>query len=244
MGKAGISAFLVAALIVSGPSVGEEASEEGLYRITMLRAAPGNWVKLKAVIEGQGEAGATDADGRLIPYRIRHSQGAHWDFMLIQPIADLGLYFGDATAALETPFRSKVSALADFAEDWVVSGPSHYVLKAAYPGAGMFLVEMFRARAGMKGALLDSRHRENAVLVEIDTSANFVFVGRFGADWDVMTIGFYESLSAYAAAGSGISPEEEDRAARAHGFDGIGDLAPSLRSLLTEHSDTLATAMK
>ncbi|HUG00435.1 MAG TPA: hypothetical protein VML95_01090 [Longimicrobiales bacterium] len=44
---------------------------------------------MKALIEGQGEAGSTDAQGRVVPYRMRHSQGAQWDFMLVQPIDGL-----------------------------------------------------------------------------------------------------------------------------------------------------------
>lgn len=238
--------FIILALGLGLSMIGHpdaEAGEDGLYRITMLRAAPGKWVALKALIEGQGEAGHADRQGRIVPYRIRHSQGAQWDFMLIQPIVSLSGYFETANETGETAFRDAVAEQADFAEDWFVSGPPHAALAAAFPDAGMFLVEMFRARAGMKAALIDSRHRENAVLREIETPANFVFSGLFGADWDVMTIGFHKSLAAYGMAGAGVSPEEEDRAARAHGFDGIGDLAPSLRALLTEHNDTIARAM-
>jgi hypothetical protein len=164
--------------------------------------------------------------------------------MLIQPVTDLSQYFSDKTQALEESFRTKVATMVDFSEDWVVSGPPHDAIRAAYPDAGLFLVEMFRARADMKDDLVDSRIRENRVLTAIDIPANFVFVGQFGADWDVMTIGFYESWAAYGANGTGISTEQEDKAARDNGFDGISTLAPDLRSLLTQHSDTLASAMK
>jgi hypothetical protein len=215
-----------------------------LYRITTLRAAPGEWVELKSIIESQGEAGAMDVDGRVIPYRIRHSQGAQWDFMLIQPVAGWEEYFSQENQKLESGFRSKVSTHADFEADWFVAGPSHAAMREAYPDAGMFLVEMFRARAGMKDDLVDSRIRENAVLIKIDIPANFVFTGQFGADWDVMTIGFYKDWAEYGTAGSGVSAERREKAAREHGFDGMGDLAPQLRTLLTQHNDTLASAMQ
>lgn len=220
------------------------AADDDLYRVTMLRAAPGKWVALKALLEGQGEAGATAENGRAIPYRMRHSQGAQWDFMLIQPIVGLADYFDTETQAVEAPFRSAVSELADFDEDWFVTGPPNDVLKTAYPDAGMFLIEMYRARAGRQDDLIDSRVRENRVLEAIEIPGNFVFRGLFGADWDVMTIGFYESFAAYGAAGNGVSTEIRERAARANGFAGMGDLAPSLRTLLVEHGDTLASAME
>ncbi len=219
------------------------AVETGLYRVTTLRAAPGLWVDLKALIEGQGEAGSTSADGRRVPYRMRHSQGAQWDFMLLQPVTSWEEYFGTEIQALETEFRSQVAELADFEEDWFVSGPSHDAIRRAYPDAGMFLIEMFRARAGMKDELFDSRVRENAVLAAIEIPANFVFTGQFGADWDVMTIGFYGSFAAYGAAGVGVPDDQREAAARANGYDGMGDLAPQLRTFLTQHSDTLASAM-
>ena len=183
------------------------------------------------------------ADGRRIPYRMRHSQGAQWDFMLIQPVANFSDYFGVKTQSLEAAFRSEVAKLADFEEDWLVSGPAHQDVKDAYSGTGMFLVEMFRARAGMKAALADSRVRENGVLEAIGIPPNFVFVGEFGADWDVMTIGFHESLATYAAAGSETSAEDGDKAARDFGFQAMGTLAPELRELLTQHSDTIARAL-
>ena len=237
-------AMLLMIIVVAVPYASAQDDGADLYRVTTLRAAPGKWVELKALIEGQGQAGSKTDDGRLVPYRIRHSQGAQWDFMLIQPMTSLGSYFGEVTAQLEMPFRSSVSALADFEEDWVVTGPSHDDMKKVYPDAGMFLVEMFRARAGMKDDLVDSRVRENRVLTAINIPANFVFTGQFGADWDVMTIGLYESITAYATSGGGVSAEERDKAARDNGFDGIGRLAPDLRELLTEHSDTIASAME
>ena len=214
-----------------------------LYRVTTIRAAPGQWIELKALIESQGEAGARSKSGRLIPYRMRHSQGAQWDFMLLQPLSTLQEYFDDKTQALESPFRDAVAALADFEEDWFVRGPEHEVLAEAYPDAGMFLIEMFRARAGMKADLYESRVRENRILEAIDIPANFVFAGQIGADWDVMTIGFYRDFAHYGSAGGDVSEARREAAARAEGMTGMDDLSPSLRELLTQHSDTLASSM-
>lgn len=63
----------------------------------MLRAAHGKWVEMKSVIEGQGETGAADGQGRIAIYRVRHSQGAQWDFMLIQPIEGLESHLSPET---------------------------------------------------------------------------------------------------------------------------------------------------
>jgi len=156
---------LVGILSLSSPfghaQPAEDAEARGEYRVTTVRAAPGKWVAMKALIEGQGEAGAADGTDRIATYRMRHSQGAPWDFMLIQPIAGMQDYFSPDIQAREAEFRRAIAELADFEEDWFVEGPAHATLKDAYPKAGAFLIEMFRARAGMKHALTESRVKEN-----------------------------------------------------------------------------------
>lgn len=237
---------LLGALLLCAPVANAQSNPTGArgeYRITMLRAAPGKWIELKTVIEGQGEAGVADAQGRMATYRVRHSQGAQWDFMLIQPIEGLESYFTAEVQAREAAFRAKVASLSDFEEDWFVEGPAHETLKAAYPSAGAFLIEMFRARAGMKRALRESREKENHFLAGVDIPTNFIFTGAIGADWDVMTIGFYRDWAHWGTAGSEHTAEEMEAVAREVGYDGVGSLAPSLRELLTSHNDTLASAM-
>jgi hypothetical protein len=229
-------------LFLSASLASAQPAESGLYRVTTIRAAPGQWVALKALIEGQGEPGSVAANGRTAPYRLRHSQGDHWDFMLIQPMTGLQAYFADPNLSVESSFRSDVAALADFSEDWIVSGPGHTALADSFTGAGLYHVEMFRARAGMWDALIDQRQRENGFLADINEPTNAIFVGRFGADWDTMTIGFHASLASYAA-GGGSSDAEADRAARANGFEGTGSIAPFLRTMLVGHNDTLAVPM-
>ncbi|GAB4124757.1 MAG: hypothetical protein Tsb0027_23360 [Wenzhouxiangellaceae bacterium] len=238
---------LVGALLLPGTSgyaqSAADAEPRGEYRVTMLRAAPGKWVAMKALIEGQGEAGVADQNGRIASYRMRHAQGAQWDFMLIQPIEGLHPYFSAEVQALEADFRHAIAELADFEEDWVVEGPAHATLKQAYPAAGAFLIEMFRARAGMQQALFDSRVKENRFLAKIDTPTNFVFSGYIGADWDVMTIGFYRDFAHWGTAGNEHAAAAQEQAARDVGFSGVAELAPGLRELLTQHQDTLASAM-
>ena len=238
---------LVGALLLPGTSgyaqSAADAEPRGEYRVTMLRAAPGKWVAMKALIEGQGEAGVADQNGRIASYRMRHAQGAQWDFMLIQPIEGLHPYFSAEVQALEADFRHAIAELADYKEDWFVEGPAHATLKQAYPAAGAFLIEMFRARAGMHQALFDSRVKENRFLAKIDTPTNFVFSGHIGADWDVMTIGFYRDFAHWGTAGKEHAAAAQEQAARDVGYSGVAELAPGLRELLTQHQDTLASAM-
>jgi len=238
---------LVGILSLSSPfghaQPAEDAEARGEYRMTTVRAAPGKWVAMKALIEGQGEAGAADGTDRISTYRMRHSQGAPGDLMLIQPIAGMQDYFSPGIQAREAEFRSAIAELADFEEDWFVVGPAHATLKNAYPKAGAFLIEMFRARAGMKQALADSRVKENGFLARIDRPTNFIFTGHIGADWDVMTIGFYRDFAHWGAAGNEHSIEAQEQAAREVGYGGVGELAPCLRELLAGHNDTLASAM-
>lgn len=73
--------------------------------------------------------------GRMATCRVPRSQGAQWDFILIQPIEGLARCFGAEVQAREAPFRDAIAALADFEEDWFVEGPPHETVKTAYPAA-------------------------------------------------------------------------------------------------------------
>ena len=221
----------------------DDSDASGQYRVTMLHAAPSKWVAMKALIEGQGEAGAADKNGRVASYRMRHSQGAPWDFMLIQPIASMSQYLSDEIQARQAKFRSAIGELADFEEDWFVTGPAHATLQQAYPAAGAFLIEMFRAHAGMKQALKDSRSKENRILAKIDTPTNFIFSGSIGADWDVMIIGFYRDFAHWGSAGNEHSAPAQEQTTHEVSYNSVSELAPGLRDLLTNHNDTLATTM-
>lgn len=233
-------------LLLASASQAQGVINEGdaAWRISTLRATAGQWRQLKVLIESQGEAGTLDAaSGRRIPFRIRHSQGDQWDFMLLQPLGDLATYFSSGTAHdSERSFRARIDELVDFSEDWITTGPSLSALQDRFNQSGLFHVEMFRARAGLHDELLDQRQRENIYYAETGRDGNAIFHAGFGADWDNMTIGFHESMKSFAA-GSGLPPEAEEDAAHVAGFDGTADLAPSLRALLMTHHDTFAVKM-
>lgn len=213
------------------------------YRVTTLRAMPGAWVELKALIEAQGEAGTHGEDRWFVPFRLRHSQGDHWDFMLIQALDDFRIPLPDTPEMkADLAFKAKVAKLVDFSEEWFVEGPHLDELLEAFDGAGLYHIEMFRAKAGAHTDLLKQRQNENKYLKLTGQVENKIFTSIAGADWDVMTIGFHESLKSFAADAPATNAEK-DKAARDAGFDGTSDLAPFLRNLLVGHNDTLAVAM-
>lgn len=215
----------------------------GLYRITMLRAAPGQWYELKAAIEAQGEAGAISEDGRRIPWRMRHSQGDQWDFMLVQPVSGWSEYFAPPSQLIEKPVRKAMEQHADYMLDWFVSGPTHDDARALFTGAGLYHLEIYQARAGMADALTDSRVRENAIFADLGALQNTIWLRQFGADQDVMTIGFHKDWASYAAHNNAGSDEQWDTLSRRHGYAGAGDLSPQLRSFLTGHHDSFAVPL-
>jgi hypothetical protein len=207
---------LVTALSVMAPAWSEA------FRVTTLRAAPG---KLSSLID-EVRRYRDERRGRVIV--MRHSQGDHWDLMLLEPVgADL----------LSQP---DFSAMANFQHTFYAqSGSSFKGLQHQAEESGLYHVEMFRALAGKRGALVDQRRRENSYLDDTGQPVNVIFTTLVGSDVDVFTVGFHKDLAAFAH-GPAVTDEEAERAAREAGFAGRGDIGLYLRSLLTAHRDTLA----
>jgi hypothetical protein len=164
--------------------------------------------------------------GRVIA--MRHSQGDHWDLMLLEPVG---------AKPMDQP---DFSALANFQHTFYAeSGASFKGLQHQAEGAGLFHIEMFQALAGKREALADQRQRENTYLADTGQPVNVVFTTLVGSDVDVFTVGFHKDLAAFAA-GPSVSAEQAELAAREAGFRGREDIGLFLRSLLTAHHDTLA----
>jgi hypothetical protein len=205
-----------ALMLLPGFAVGEE------FVVTTLRASPG---KLSALIE-QAKAYREEHRGRVI--LMRHSQGDHWDLMLLEPTG--------ANPMAQPDF----SALAVFQHSFLAeSGSTFKGLDHQARNAGLFHVEMFHALAGKRDALIDQRRRENAYLAATGQVVNAVFTTLFGSDVDVFTIGFHRDLAAMAK-GPAASAEEAEAAAREAGFKSREDIGLYLRSLISSHRDTLA----
>ena len=219
---------------------------EYLYRVTTVRAAPGHFNQLMSALEA-GAALQSEA-GDEAPFWIRHSQGDHWDFMLIYPMGEFGVYYSpDRLTRRATAWSSEAGRRlsadlerhTSFTEEWYARSAPLPEMRRRFEGMALFHIEMFAGLPGKRGELLEQRRMENRYYQHLDRQLNVLFTREAGANWDAMTIGFYENLQSYAAGGVRYSEAEQDEAARVAGFSGVGDIGPYLRSLLSYHNDTL-----
>ena len=104
-----------------------------LYRTTLIQAAPGRLLELIDVVKAR--VAVTESAGEAHPYLLRHSQGDHWDLMLLEPIGEsvAGWYAPDriarrarsaAAAGLsEDYYERRLRDLSAWREDEIVRGP-------------------------------------------------------------------------------------------------------------------------
>lgn len=221
-----------------------ELHAQNQYKVTLLRAAPGDLLELidlvKSDIENHEEFGIQK------PYLLRHSQGDHWDLMLMYPITDISDHFTQdnislrrSSSTLDQAYGDDYHNLVSFQEEAIVEGPEHAQFIEWFEEYAFFHIEIFTALAGKQNALLQQRRDENVFYSGISHKGNMIFTRVWGPSWDIFTIGAYYSLQDYADDG-GITFEEEDEAAKNAGFEGVNFIGSYLRSLLLHHHDTLA----
>lgn len=197
-----------------------------LYQTTLLRAAPGRLLDLVGALKGKA------------PWIFRHSQGDHWDLMVLVPIGSYAEHFKNPQAA--TPIVPE--GLVAWQEEEFVRGPD----LLAVPGfaeAGLVHIEMFHALAGKRADLLRQREMENAYLATTGQPQNAIFVRERGASWDAFTIGAYRNWRHYAEAQE-VPADKDEAAARAAGFASRSAIGPYLRELIQDHHDTLAVPVR
>lgn len=248
--KLGLFGLMLSGLFGSGIAPARETPEapDGslgeLYRVTTLRAAPGRLLDLIALYRQAAERGQWQARGEATPMLMRHSQGDHWDLLVLQAIGSYARHFSAEAAQRrdehgQPEFSATQGALLAFREDLFAYGPARAEVEAAYRDNGFFHIEMFHAAPGKHAELLHQRRIENDYLVAIGGRANLVWVGDMGSDVDVFTIGFYPSIVEFAAPNP-VSDEQAEAAAKAAGFQGRAFIGTYLRELLVSHHDTLA----
>ena len=218
-------------------------AQDQLYKVSLLRAKPGALLELIELIKK--DIANYEAIVEEKPYLLRHSQGDHWDLMMIHPVSSLDKYFGkssmkkrQASETIEKSYGDPFFDLISFQEEAIVKGPNAGVFKAAFEKFSLFHIEIFTTLAGKQQELLDQRKAENVFYQGIDHRPNFIFTRVFGPSWDNFTIGFYDDLHDFA--GPPISFEKEDQAAKDAGFEGVNFIGSYLRSLISSHHDTLA----
>jgi hypothetical protein len=196
------------------------------YRVTLLRAAPGN---LPALIDTATRYKVAQQGNPII---MRHSQGDHWDLMILEPAGENWM--------IPTDYSSLVSFQHDFL---VKSSWSWKDVKSRSASAGLFHIEMFHAAVGHKADILQQRFMENKYYNATNRPGNIVFETVFGSDVDNFTIGFYKDIKAFAT-DPDLPDEVFEKAATDAGFSSRSDIGFHLRRFINRHYDTLASQVK
>lgn len=201
------------------------------YKTTLFRAAPGMLLSLLDFLKNSPDE----------IYLMRHSQGDHWDLMLIEPVRDYGNYFSETINF--SSFGSELHEMVAYKEELFVSGPDLELFESKYKNNEFYHIEMFVALPGKQSELLKEREMENEYLKYIGRPQNLIFTKDFGSKWDVYTIGFYENIQEFAGS-ENIPEDKEEAAAKKAGFEAADRIGTYLRTLISLHHDTLAVKVE
>jgi len=193
------------------------------YRITLLRATPAGLSDLITSVK----AYRTKQNGNLSI--MRHSQGDHWDLMLLEPSGSAATVMFDFGAIAD--FQHSFLAKSDI--DWKT-------IQSKAKDSDLYHIEMFHAVHGKAEELVKQRKMENAYLTATERKANVIFETTFGSDVDSFTIGYYKNMPEFASMPD-LPPQNFSKAATDAGFKSRDTIGLYLRELIISHNDTLAT---
>jgi len=209
------------------------------YTITQYRAAPGNFPALLELVKGTDWN--TIGDGA--PIMMRHSQGNHWDLMLLSK-SNTECSAKPKCAEAKGNFDTKARNLVDFERRFTATSETSWgQIRESNKTTGLYHIEMFNAAAGKHDALRRQRRIENDYLVKTGQVKNVVFDVIMGTDIDIFTVGFHKNLTVFAQQGPS-SAEAAEKAAVEAGFKDRADISFHLRELIVGHHDTLAVPVK
>ena len=254
--------FALALLVVSGtavalsaqaqaplPGASSSGPREGnyLYRFVIIQAAPGRLVELIDLYKKR--APVIVAGGDELPYIVRHSQGDHWDLVVIYPSGSFTDYYSrerivkrEAAAAASgvssAEFARQFYSMVAWHEDLFAEGPPVEVFRAHVKEAGLLHFEMMQALPGKRKALIEERRMENTFNRERGRGETLIFTHEQGAAWDVITLAAYRNWRQYAESET-IPTEVSEAAARKAGFESAAGVGPCMRTLISTHRDTL-----
>lgn len=223
------------------------APNQYLYKVTLVQAAPGKLLELIDLYKAR--AAAYQVAGDELPLWMRHSQGDHWDLLILFPVSSYNEYYTPERIAkrkkADDGLGSADKFKADIAwqEDLFAYGPPLADLRQAFANGSYFHVEMFVALPGKFGDLYQERQMENAYAKALKEPENFIFVRDQGAAWDIFTIGVFRDLKHYAESAD-VPAKDQEAAAKAAGFEAPSQIGPYLRRFISTHHDTLAVAVK
>ena len=222
-----MTTILLLAILTFQPAVQDDGY---LYKITLLRAAPGH---LLDVIDAyRARIRVYDAAGDPRPMMVRHSQGDHWDLMVIEPVESL------QSAMTPPQFAEELQRIVAWKEETFFSGVAPEEFRRRFDSANYFHVEMFIALPGKGQELYRERVMENEYLRRVGRPQNLIFAKVLGGSWDSFTLGFYRDLKHFAE-GADTPAELQQEAAVAAGFEGADKIGTYLRELIARHNDTL-----
>src|SRR5437879_1628311 len=237
--------LVVFALLACASLRANAASNQYLYKVSLVQAAPGKMLELIELYKAR--ATSYQSAGDEAPLWMRHSQGDHWDLMILFPMGSYGDFYQpqriQKRSQLEQAFRDRLKEDIAWQEDLFVYGPPVADLRKAFADGAFFHVEMFESLPGKFPDLYREREMENAYSKALREPQNFIFVRDQGAAWDIFTIGVYRDLKHYAESADAL-PKDQEAAAKAAGFDAPSQIGPYLRRFIREHHDTLAVAIK
>jgi hypothetical protein len=230
----------------------QAAEAEYLYKMTMVRAAPGKLLDLIDLFEKRMSVYETSGDEA--PLRMRHAQGDQWDLLIMYPIDSFSKYYAperveqrkkaaDDSGLSEEEFSRLYYDYTSFHEDMIVKGPPLPDLRKAFAEAGYFHTEMFVALAGKRAELHKEREMENDYLENLGQRRRFTLVQIEGAPWDIISLAFYRDEQEFTGRGD-ATPEQVDAAAKAAGFKGSKYIGPTMRSFVLYHRDTHGGTIK
>ncbi|MBI2682039.1 MAG: hypothetical protein HYX26_02270 [Acidobacteriales bacterium] len=238
--------LLVAVLLSAIPAV---ASDSGyLYNARLVQAAPGHLLELIDLLKARMPGYSASGDDA--PMWMRHSQGDHWDLLILYPMGSYAEYYRPERIARREQadravagYTERMKEMIAWQEEVFVYGPPLADVRKPFTGSGFFHVEMFVALPGRHAELYKQREMENAFLRGIKRPENLIFIRAGGASWDLFTLGFYRDLKHYAESAD-VPDDQEAAAAKSAGFAGADQIGPYLRTLIRSHHDTLAVAVR
>ena len=230
-----IKKLLIIAITLAAITTNTIADE---YWISQYRAAQGKFPDLLEVVKNTD----WNALGFDKPVMMRHSQGNHWDLMLLG--SSNTSCKTNACEAAHTAFEATINTLVDSEVNFTAKSNTSWAdLKTLNETSGLYHIEMFMAGAGKHEALLKERQMENDYLERIGIKPNVIFETIYGSDVDNFTVGFYPDLVQYAKQPD-MTPAEMETAAKASGFKNRADISFLLRELIVGHHDTLAVKVQ
>lgn len=234
--------LIISAVLASSTSAAESTY---LYKTKLVQAAPGKLLEVIDLLRAAQSAYRDAGDEQ--PLLMRHSQGDHWDLLVLIPMKSYADYYSAERVSKRMEIfkgiQPRLNELIAWQEDVFVYGPPLADLRKAFESSAFFHVEMFDALGGKESELFKEREMENAYLKALKRPENFIFVRDQGAACDLFTIGAYRDLKHYAES-AGISEADQNAAARAAGFEAANKIGPYLRTLIGSHHDTLAISVK